>query len=100
MSEEWLGNLLAALISLRVFTLDSAFDIHQAPTMFGSEEAYLRFVENVTDRTPHLEYFAASCDEIDYFCKRVHGKWVPCDSAEFLSYSQLKISLHRFETYH
>jgi hypothetical protein len=59
-SEEWLGNLLTALISLRVFTLDLTLDLHQAPVMFGSKEAYRRFVENVTNRTPHLEYFAVS----------------------------------------
>jgi hypothetical protein len=96
-SEEWLGNLLAALISLRIFTLDFILDPNRAP---GSKEAYLRFVENVTDRAPHLEYFAVLWDRIDYFWKRFHGEWVPCDSAEFPLHGQLRISSHRFETYH
>jgi hypothetical protein len=68
--------------------------------MFGSEEAYCRFVENVTDRTPHLEYFAVSWDRGDYLWKWVHGEWVPCDRAEFPLHSQLTISLHWFEMYH
>ena len=91
MSEEWLGSLLAALISLRVFTLE---DFHLPPDMFGSQETYRRFVENVTDRALHLEYFAISSYGDDYFWKRVHGEWVPCDRAEFPLHSQLTTSLH------
>jgi len=68
--------------------------------MSGSKGAYLQSVENVTNRTHHLEYLAVILYENDYHWKRVHGEWVPCDSAEFPSYRQLRIGLHRFETYH
>ena len=83
MSEEWLGSLLAALISLRVFKLIFSLDLHQAPDKFGSKEAQHRFVENVTDRAPHLEYLAVLWDKDECLWKQVHGEWVPCDSAEF-----------------
>jgi hypothetical protein len=93
-SEEWLGNLLAALISLRVFKLNFSLDLHLAPDMFGSKEAHHRFVQNVTHRTPHLEYFAVSWDSDDYLWKRVHGEWVPCDIAELPLNTQLTACLY------
>jgi hypothetical protein len=98
-SDEWLGNLLAALISLRVFSFDFTPDPSRVqPVSRGSEQAHLLFARKVTDRAPHLEYFAVSWDGNDYRWKRVHGEWVPCNMAEFPLHSQLRKSLHQFET--
>jgi hypothetical protein len=100
-SDEWLENLLAALISLRAFTFNVYLALYQAPpVLWGSEQDHLLFVRKVADRAPHLEYFAVSCDGNVYRWKRVKGEWVPCNRAEFPLHSQLRNSLHRFETYH
>ena len=91
MSDEWLGNLLAALISLRVLTFSFVLSLHQVPpVLWGYEQAHLLFVRKVTDQAPHLEYFAVSWDVNDYYWKRVKGEWVPCNRADFPSHSQLR----------
>jgi hypothetical protein len=82
--DEWLGNLLAALISLRVFTLHTS-----SLVLWDAELAYLPFVRKVTDRAPHLEYFAVNWSANLYGLKQVHGEWVPCNSAEVPSHRQL-----------
>jgi hypothetical protein len=85
-SDEWLGNLLAALISLRVFTLHSS---QASRVLWNSEQAYLPFVRKVTDRAPNLEYFAVKWSASIHSLKQVHGEWVPCNSAELPSHRQL-----------
>jgi hypothetical protein len=94
-SDEWLGNLLAALISLRVYTLLFS-DLYEALP------AHLLFplVRTVTDRAPHLEYFSVSCDGGDHYWKQVCGEWAPCNKAEFPLHRELRKRLHRFEMYH
>jgi hypothetical protein len=93
--DEWLGNLLAAMISLRVFTFRFVSDLSWAPlVLLGPEPAHLLFVRTVTDRAPHLKYFAVLWGVYDYHWKRVHGEWVPCHRAEFPLHRQLRKSLH------
>ena len=94
MSDEWLGNLLAALISLRVYTFMFASDLYEAPPA----HQLFPLVRTVTDRAPHLEYFSISCDGEDHYWKRVYGEWAPCNSEEFPMHRELRKRL-RFETY-
>ena len=86
MSVEWLGDLLAALTSLRVF---SVYPSPASRVLWASEQASLPFVRKITDRAPHLEYFAFRWGTDLYGLKQVHGEWVPCNSAEFPSHRQL-----------
>jgi hypothetical protein len=89
-ADGWLVNLLAAMISLRVFTFRYPPALPWAH-LLSSEEVHLLFVRTVTNRVPHLEYFAAGCV---YHWKRVHGEWVPCNKVEFPLHRQLRKSLH------
>jgi hypothetical protein len=72
-------DLLATLVSLRVFTIIS-YEIHHAHT-----EKYLPYITEVSDQAPHLEYFAIFEGKYHY-ARRVCGKWVICDEAEFPSH--------------
>ena len=72
--EEYIVNLLASLVHLRIFEIDEECpikDVHQ-------------FIMNVSDRVPHLEYF--SMPPLDHYYKRVGGELVECDPGEFLKY--------------
>jgi hypothetical protein len=71
-------DLLSTLVSLRVFTI-SGF---KYPTHHIHTEKYLPYITEVSDRAPHLEYFAI-LEGGDHYAKRVCGKWVVCDNAEF-----------------
>ena len=73
---EYIGNLLAALVTLRVFTLT-----------FGDRERDddLPFVTQVSDRAIHLEYFTLEHVGMDRNYKRVRGEWVFCDEVEYSS---------------
>ena len=94
-ADEWLGNLLAAIISLRVFTFRFVSALSWAPLdLLGSEQAHLLFVRTVTVGAPHLEYFAILWGAYVYHWKRVHGEWVPCHKVEFPLHRQLRKSLH------
>ena len=70
--DEYIVNLLAALIHLRNFEFDIGEecpikDVHQ-------------FIMNVSDRVPHLEYF--SMPRFYHYYKRVGGELVVCDEVE------------------
>jgi hypothetical protein len=72
-------DLLATLVSLRVFIIYSRHPIRHTHT-----EKYLPYITEVSDRAPHLEFFAIFEGKYHY-AKRVCGKWVVCDEAEFPS---------------
>jgi hypothetical protein len=93
--DEWLGNLLAAMTSLRVFTFRLVSDLSWAPlVLLGPEHVHLLFVRTVTDRAPHLEYFAVLWGVYNHHWRRVHGEWIPCNRAEFPLHRQLRKVLH------
>ena len=71
---EWIENLLATLVTLRVFGTESRRD--------GPTEGYLPFITQVSNRAPQLEYFAI-CDGSSHYGKLVQGEWVLCDKARF-----------------
>jgi hypothetical protein len=67
--DEYILNLLAALVHLRIFTFEHCVkDVHS-------------FVKKVSDRVPHLEYL--STRNLNYCYKRVGGELVDCDRKEF-----------------
>jgi hypothetical protein len=71
-------NLLAALVSLRVFKSKFDFDGES----LTSSDGYLPFIKEIFDHAPKLEY-AGVIDYDELHCgKRVSGEWV-CDEAEF-----------------
>ena len=70
---EYFVNLLAALVHLRIFTIQLDPD---CPV----EDAH-PFILKVSDRVPHLEYF--SIPFFDNYYKRVGGRLVVCDEKEF-----------------
>jgi hypothetical protein len=68
--EEYIVNLLASLVHLRIFEIDEECpikDVHQ-------------FIMNVSDRVPHLEYFSMA--HLIRHYKRIGGKLVICDGTE------------------
>jgi hypothetical protein len=73
-------DLLATMVSLRVFALHG-FD---NGSQYTHSEKYLLYITETSDRAPHLEFFAIYERE-DHYAKRVCGKWVICDEAEFPS---------------
>jgi hypothetical protein len=79
--DEWLETLLAALVSLRVFQVQSYGASRPA-------EMYLPFVIDVSHRAHHLEYFAYHDNYQtiggNHCWKRVCGEWVICDEAAII----------------
>jgi hypothetical protein len=71
----WVENLLAALVSLRVFTLGFNFGGGRPPI------AYLPYITKISDRAPQLEYIGVYHRNKSYYGKRVGGEWVLCDKA-------------------
>jgi hypothetical protein len=71
---EWIENLLANMVSLRVFGTDFHPD--------RSYPGYLPFIMKVSNRSPSLEYMAIFDGDFHY-SKRVCGAWVLCDDSEF-----------------
>jgi hypothetical protein len=68
--EEYIVNLLAGLVHLRIFDFEidekcPIKDVHQ-------------FVMKVSDRVPHLEYFSMPHSNHHHY-KRVGGELVICD---------------------
>jgi hypothetical protein len=74
-------NLLATLVSLRVFTIRGV--VHSI--QHRQTEEYLPYITETSDRAPHLNYFAIFEGKYHY-AKRVCGVWVVCDEAEFPSH--------------
>jgi hypothetical protein len=66
--DEYLVNLLAAFVHLRIFSIHDGTIKDDHP-----------FIVKVSDRVPHLEYF--SMHPLDHY-KRVGGKLVICDQTE------------------
>jgi hypothetical protein len=79
--DEYLLNLLAALVHLRIFTIQfiDDFPVGDAPVKDADP-----FILKVSDRVPHLEYF--SIPFFDNYYKRVGGRLVVCDEDEFPSF--------------
>ena len=73
--DEYFVNLLAALVHLRIFTiqLDPDCPVKDAHP----------FILKVSDQVPHLEYF--SIPPLNDYYKRVGGKLVVCNEEEFPS---------------
>ena len=71
--DEYIGNLLAVLVSLRLIALkdDDPYPTGDVPAL----------ITNATARAPHLEYFAM----YDRYWKRIDGEWVICDETGFPS---------------
>ena len=72
--DEYIVNLLAALVHLRIFSIHfsrhcTIKDIHP-------------FIMKVSDRVPHIEYFSMSHLDHYFYYKRVGGKLVICDQTE------------------
>jgi hypothetical protein len=71
--DEYIVNLLAAFVHLRIFTIEVSED---CPIKDGHP-----FITTVSDRVPHLEYL--SIPPLDHYYKRVGGELVVCDQTEF-----------------
>jgi hypothetical protein len=70
----YIGNLLAVLVSLRLFALKTS-------GRYFTEDV-LAFITNASKRIPHLEYIA-TLQTTNRYWKRVGGEWVICDQTEF-----------------
>jgi hypothetical protein len=71
--DEYVVNLLAALVHLRIFTI---LLLKDCPIKDGHS-----FIMKVSDRVPHVEYF--SMPHLNHYYKRVGGELVICDRTEF-----------------
>ena len=76
---EWVKNLLAALVSLRVFKSEFHFD-GENPAF---SDGYLPYIKEICDPAPKLEYIGVFDYDRFHCGKRVSGEWVLCDEAEF-----------------
>jgi hypothetical protein len=72
--DEYIGNLLAVLVSLRLFAV-------KTDDLCPLEDVFACFTK-ASDRAPHVEYFAM-CHNKDHYWKRIGGQWVICDETEF-----------------
>ena len=73
-NDDWIENMLAAFVSLRVFTLDLLGDHHHL------SEKYLRYITKASRQAPHVESVTISHRSNHAFrCKRVNSNWVVCD---------------------
>jgi hypothetical protein len=72
-----MGDMIAALVSLRVFVLKYVYNNSGDKTSL---------MMRVSDRAPHLEYLAKVDYTMDQYWKRVGGEWVICDEGEFPSF--------------
>ena len=74
--DEYILNLLAALVHLRIFEFEAEADC--------SIKGDHLFIMKVSDRVPHIEYF--SMPPVKHFYKRVGGELVICHWTEFPSF--------------
>jgi len=74
---EWIENLLATLVTLRVF---GAHFQGGRPDDFI--KGHLPFITRVSNRAPKLEYFTIY-DGKSHYWKQVRGEWVLSDDARF-----------------
>src|SRR5277367_5915318 len=74
--DEYVGSLLAVLVSLRLLAF-RVYDMSRVENVFAS-------ITNSPDRAPHLEYLAILYQGRHYW-KRIGGEWVICDETEFPS---------------
>jgi hypothetical protein len=83
---EWIENLLATLVTLRVFGTDFNYLVGRSDPMEEYEPTgmYLPFITQVSNRAPQLEYFAIF-DGKSYHRKLSCGEWVLCDEERFPS---------------
>jgi hypothetical protein len=77
MTVEWIGDVIAALVSLRVFVFEYVYDFW---------EDAISLIMKASDRAPHLEYLAKIHNAESQYWKRVGGEWVICDEEEFPSF--------------
>ena len=68
--------MLAAFVSLRVFTFELHCHQHHA-------EEYLQYITRATHQAPHLQFFTIDRFGPAFRCKRVNANWVVCDDAEY-----------------
>ena len=80
---EWIENLLATLVTLRVFGADFQYG-NPYGSMGGYDHTagYLPFITRVSNRAPKLEYFTIFDGESHYW-KQVRGEWVLSDDERF-----------------
>ena len=80
---EWIENLLATLVTLRVFGTEFNYGGPYDP-IGGYDRAggYLPFIKQVSNRAPKLEYFAIF-DNKSHHGKLVRGEWVIGNEARF-----------------
>jgi hypothetical protein len=76
--EEYIVNLLAALVHLRIFTIQFNDD---CPAKDATVKDSDPFILKVSDRVPHLEYF--SIPLLNNYYKQVGGRLVVCNENEF-----------------
>jgi hypothetical protein len=70
--------MLAAFVSLRVFTLELG------GKQLQSSETYLGYITKASHQAPHLEFFTIHHGKDHTFrCKRVDANWVVCAEAEY-----------------
>jgi hypothetical protein len=82
---EWIENLLATLVTVRVFGIDFRYLGGQYDSReYESTGRYLPFITQVSDRAPQLEYFAIFVGKSCYM-KLGRGEWVLCEKARFPS---------------
>ena len=74
---EWIKKLLATLVSLRVFGVETDPDRYDP----AGEHLMLIVDDLINNRAPNLEYMVIR-DDVCYSWKRVRGEWVLCDEAE------------------
>ena len=80
---EWIENLLATLVTLRVFGTDFNYGgPYDSMGGYDHTGGYLPFITQVSHRAPKLEYFTIS-DGKSHYKKLARGDWVLSDEARF-----------------
>jgi len=67
--------MLAAFVSLRVFTLELG------GKQLQSSETYLGYITKASNQAPHLESFTIRHgNDYAFRCKRVNANWIVCEA--------------------